>query len=205
MAAATINLGKSATGDSSIEQGSTYRATITWKTGATVAAALPVNITGYTARAMFKASPIKADSRIISISKANPGVVTTEGPHKLVTGQSVVLPGVGGMTELSSRYTVTRLTDKTFSIGVDTTAYTTYTSGGTVAYVSLVNQTAVSGLEGLILGTTGGTIEIYIKDTTTDIMPAGGVYDLELISGAAPFDVTRVAQGTFVATNSVTR
>lgn len=199
MAAATFNLIKSGSSDYSIEQGATYRMTIIWKTGTP---ALPVDITGYTARMMMKASPVREASKIVGISKANPGVVTTDGEHRLVTGQSVVLPGVGGMTELTSRYTVTVLSPKTFSIGVDTTAYTTYTSGGAVAFVSL---TSTLGLDGqLVLGTTGGDIRIYIMDSVTDRMSGGGSYDLELVAPGASPDVTRLIQGTFVVSPNTT-
>jgi len=200
MAAATVNLIKSGTTDYSIEQGATYRATIIWKTGTP---AVPVNITGYSARMMLKTSPIREASKIIGITKANPGVVTTEGDHKLVIGQSVVLPGVGGMTELNSRYTVTVISPRTFSIGVDTTAFTTYTSGGTVAFASLTSTLGADGQ--LILGTTGGDIQIYILDSVTNLLSGGGSYDLEMIASGVTPDVTRLVQGVFAVSPNTTR
>lgn len=204
MAAAVVDLvnkpSDDPTANRSIELGATYRATIFWKTGTP---AVAVNLTGYTARSMFKASPVREASQIIGITKANPAVVTTKAAHGLKTGASVVLPNVGGMTQVAGvRYTITVISATTFSIGVDSTSYTTYTSGGSVAYVSLVNVTAVSALEGLILGTTLGDIVIYIKDTTTDVMPLGGVYDLELVNVNG--DVTRVVQGVFSSSLNVT-
>lgn len=191
MPAATVNL--------TIEQGATYRATIVWKTGTPAAA---VDITGYTARAMFKASPVKEASRILSITQANPGVITTQAAHKLKDGQSVRLPGVGGMTELTARYTVTVIDSTSFSIGVDTTGYTTYTSGGYVAFVSITSTLGDDGQ--LILGTTGGDVQIYIKDAATDTMVGGGTYDLEMIGPTPTFDVTRLVQGSFSVTPGVT-
>lgn len=185
--------------DLAIEQGATMRRTLTWKTGTPAAAK---NITSYTARMMLKTSPVKANSEIIAVTKANPGVVTTAAVHKLKTGQSVRLPGVLGMTELTARYTVTVLTATTFSIGVNTTTYTTYTSGGTVAFVSLTNVANDDGQ--LILGGTAGTIEMYIKDAVTNVLSGGGVYDLELISPTPTFDVTRLVQGSFSADPNVT-
>lgn len=192
MAAGTLNI--------VTEQGATYRKTLTWKTGTP---AVAVNLTGYTARMMLKASPTKEASQIVAITKANPGVVTTKGPHGLKTDQSVVLPGVGGMTELTSRYTVTVLTSTTFSIGIDTTTYTTYTSGGSVAFVSLTSTLGSDGQ--LVLGGVAGTIEIFIKDSVTDVLSGGGSYDLELISPTPTFDVTRLVQGSFSAPPNVTR
>lgn len=189
MAAATLDL--------ALEQGATFRRTLTWKTGTTP---VLVNLTGYTARMMLKATPVRNASRIVAISKASPGVVTTQEAHKLKTGQSVVLPGVGGMIELTSRYTITVITDTTFSIGVNTTAYTTYTSGGTVAFASITTTANNDG--SITLGGALGTIDLYIKDTTTDVLTVGGVYDLEMIAGST--DVTRLVQGKYSLSLNVT-
>lgn len=189
------------TGEYAIKQGATYRATIIWKTGTTVATALPVNLIGYHARCMFKATPVKKASLVQSITKANPGVVTTQEAHKLKTGQSVVLPNVGGMVELNGRYTITVLTPTTFSIGINTSTYTTYTSGGSVAFVSLTDVLSTEGQ--LVLGTTGGDTQIHIKDTVTDVMSGGGVYDIEML--ASNGDVVRTAEGTFETSLNVTR
>lgn len=194
MAATTVDL----IDKYAIEQGATYRATLIWKTGTPL---VPVVITSYSARAMFKTSPIFDVSSVVSITKANPGVVTTKAPHLLKTGQTIVFPNTGGMTELTSRYTVTALSATTFSIGVDTTTFTTYTGNGVIAFVSLTN---VLGNDGqLILGTTGGDVQIYIKDTVTNQMSGGGSYDIEMVSPSN--DVTRIAQGSFVVSPNVTR
>lgn len=70
---------------------------------------------------------------ITAITKANPGVVTTLLNHGYSNNQVVTFSGVGGMTELNTgNYTITVITETTFSIGVDTSGYTTYTSGGQV-------------------------------------------------------------------------
>jgi len=192
MAAATRNL--------TIEQGATFRDLFTWKTGTP---AVAVNLTGYTARMMLKASPVKAASQIVGVTKANPGVVTTKGPHGLTTDKSVVLPGVGGMVELTARYTITVITPTTFSIGVDTTLYTTYTSGGSVAFASLTSTLGNDGQ--IILGGAAGTVETYIKDSVTDVLSGGGSYDLELITPTPVFDVKRLTQGVFSAPPNTTR
>jgi hypothetical protein len=191
MAAGTLNL--------TIEQGATFRKTLTWKTGTPAAAK---DITNYTARMMLKSTPVREASQILSITRANPGVVTTKAAHKLVTGQSVVLPGVGGMVELNTRYTIIVLSTTTFSIGVDTTAFTTYTSGGVVAFVSLTSTLGDDGQ--LVLGGAAGTIGIFIKDSVTNTLVGGGSYDLEMVSPTPTFDVTRLVQGTFAANPNVT-
>ncbi len=70
---------------------------------------------------------------VTGITQANPGVVTTLLNHGLPTGQVINIAGIVGMTELNNTpLTITVLTEKTFSIGVDTSAYTAYVSGGVV-------------------------------------------------------------------------
>lgn len=71
---------------------------------------------------------------ITGITNANPGVVTTNLNHGLITGQNNVhIAGVVGMTGVNGGpYTVTVLTPTTFSFGVNTTTSGTYTSGGVV-------------------------------------------------------------------------
>lgn len=67
---------------------------------------------------------------ITGITQANPGVITDVG-HGRSNGETIELSSIGGMTELNGQtVTVTVLTADTFSIGVDTTTYTAYTSGG---------------------------------------------------------------------------
>lgn len=70
---------------------------------------------------------------ILGITQANPGVITTDGAHGLSNGDEVYLSSIGGMTELNGvAVTVTVVDADEFSIGVNTSAYTAYTTGGTV-------------------------------------------------------------------------
>ena len=77
---------------------------------------------------------------ITGITKANPGVITT-ATHNLAVNDKVYNAAVGGMTELATGYykvntapSGTTVTLKTLAgVPVDTTAYSTYTSGGTMA------------------------------------------------------------------------
>lgn len=71
-------------------------------------------------------------AEIIEISNANPGSVLAE-EHGLVTGQFVYIFGVQGMTQINNvGYTVTVINENQFTIGVDTTSFSTYVSGGWV-------------------------------------------------------------------------
>lgn len=74
---------------------------------------------------------LKPAATISAVTQANPAVVTT-GTHTFVTGESVTISGVVGMTELNDNtYVITVLSPTTFSLdGIDSTAFTAYTSGG---------------------------------------------------------------------------
>lgn len=69
---------------------------------------------------------------ITAVTKANPTVVTATA-HGFSTGQNVSMSSVGGMTELNGNtYVITVIDVDSFSLNnTDSSAYTTYTSGGT--------------------------------------------------------------------------
>jgi len=79
---------------------------------------------------------LEASQVISGATQANPVVVTSTG-HTLLDGEEVYIAGVVGMTELNGKYfTVANKTANTFELsGIDGTAYTAYTSGGTVSKV----------------------------------------------------------------------
>ena len=73
---------------------------------------------------------------INAITAADPGAVTTTANHLLVNGDRVRITGVVGMTELNGNvYTITKTSATAFTIGVNTGAFTTYGSAGTVTQV----------------------------------------------------------------------
>jgi len=85
---------------------------------------------------------------ITAISQANPGVVTVSDLGLLVNGDKIAIQGVSGMTQVnftgSNLYTVANINAgaKTFELSAtDTTAFTAYTSGGTVTYGEVTNYT----------------------------------------------------------------
>ena len=68
---------------------------------------------------------------ITAVNKANPCKVTAIA-HGYSTGDEVWITGVFGMTELNNKhYTVTVVDVDNFTIGVNSSEYTDYTSGGT--------------------------------------------------------------------------
>lgn len=69
---------------------------------------------------------------ITAITKANPAVVTSTA-HALTDGMVVVIAAVAGMVEINGRVGIVRNSSvNAFEVaGVDSTAFTIYTSGGT--------------------------------------------------------------------------
>lgn len=84
----------------------------------------------------------EATTAITAITKANPAVVTAAS-HGLSNGDRVFIASVGGMTELNNReFTVANATSTTFELsGINSSSFTTYTSGGTVGKIVEVTTT----------------------------------------------------------------
>lgn len=81
---------------------------------------------------------LESTKAITAITKANPGAVTSTA-HGYSTGDRVYFAGIGGMTQLNGRYvTITKTGANSYTIGLDTSGFTTYTSGGTSARVYTV-------------------------------------------------------------------
>lgn len=79
------------------------------------------------------------DLQISGITEANPGVVTVTSAASLSNGQRIQLNYVGGMTEVNgTEFLVSAVGGTTFALqdttgtNVDTSGFTTYTSGGSV-------------------------------------------------------------------------
>lgn len=71
------------------------------------------------------------NATITNITQANPAVVTSTG-HPFTNGQTILITGVVGMTEVNDRtFVVQNALVNTFELkDEDSTAYTAYTSGG---------------------------------------------------------------------------
>ena len=84
----------------------------------------------------------EATKTISAITKANPAVVTATS-HGYSDGDRVFISGVVGMTEVNNReFTVAGKTTNTFQLsGVNSSAFTTYTSGGTSGKIVEVTTT----------------------------------------------------------------
>ncbi|WP_299444690.1 ubiquitin-activating E1 FCCH domain-containing protein [uncultured Rhodospira sp.] len=112
--------------------------------------------------AFFVDSGLTLDSPlpITNITRANPGVVTSNG-HGLSNGDKVRIRDVVGMTQVNRRtFTVATATTNTFELsGVDTSGYDKYVIGGTV-------RKEVSELSGLD----------HLEGSTVSILADGAVH-----------------------------
>ena len=68
---------------------------------------------------------------VAGVTRANPGVVTTGLYHGLASGSEATLAGVDPIN-YNGTYTITVIDDYSFSLGVDTSGYPAYVSGGVV-------------------------------------------------------------------------
>lgn len=103
---------------------------------------------------------------ISNVTKANPGFITTSTPHGFTVNQVVRIANVGGMVELAGWYKIyTAPTSTMLSLedpagnGLDTTGYSTYTSGGTI---TLAPEVAINNL------LTTGNYNTIIWNAVTD-------------------------------------
>lgn len=84
----------------------------------------------------------EATTNITAITKANPAVVTAAA-HGLSNGDRVFIKSVVGMTEVNNlEFTVANKTTDTFELsGINSSAFTAYSSGGTVGKIVEVTTT----------------------------------------------------------------
>lgn len=90
---------------------------------------------GISIAGQYQVQPAGVITQVAGISKANPGVVTTVSDFTglLSTGDHIIMQGVSGMTQVAAvEYTATVVDGTHFSIGVDTSAFGAWTSGGIV-------------------------------------------------------------------------
>ena len=133
----------------------------------------------------------QAPKTLSTISLANPGLFTAGSAHSLAVDERVYIDGVadGGMVELPDGYYLvntvpagTTFTLKTLAgVAIDTTAYTAYTTGGTVAECGVTND----------LGTAGN----YNTVTWTDASGAARYYVYKELNGVFGY-VGQAAGGT---------
>ncbi len=85
---------------------------------------------------------------ITGISKAAQAVITFGTTHTLATGQSVQVSGVAGMTQINAlRALIVGTTANTITVAINSSAFSTYTSGGNVHTRPQSGETVSGGTE----------------------------------------------------------
>lgn len=83
---------------------------------------------------------------ITSITKAASAVIDVGASHGFVTGQSVQISGVAGMTQINSqRALITSTGATTITVAINSTAFSTYSSGGVVHTRPQTGETVTAG------------------------------------------------------------
>lgn len=146
---------------------------------------------------------------ITAITLANPGVLTLASDHQFVIGDSVYVSGVGGMTQLVAGFYVvnsvpaaTTISLKTYTTGVavNTTAYTAYTTGGTVEFGTKISDidnyyvvTAIgaNGIDEGLASPSGHTVNNLYVNGAYNTITWGAV------SGAMRYNVYKIQSGLY--------
>lgn len=109
------------------------------------------------------------NTNVIGASKANPCILTLDSTtnnsesfgtiagNPAVVGMQVTPSGIGGMTQLNGNtYTITAVSGNLVTINVNSSAFGTYTSGGSIDYVNsqtYSNNLRMAGKQTVTLGT----------------------------------------------------
>lgn len=84
---------------------------------------------------------------VTAITKAASAVLTI-GTHTIISGTHVHISGVSGMTQINGqRAMVTGIGATTITVAIDSTAYSTYTSGGVIHTNPQSGESVTSGFE----------------------------------------------------------
>jgi len=127
-----------------------------------------------------------AGKPVSGATQASPGSITCVG-HGFVNNDQVGFLNVTGMTELNGNaFTVTRVDANTFTIGVDSSGYTAYTSGGTAhllidsaAFTTYSSSGSVRQAVGSISGLD------HLEGQSVSILGNGSVYANKTVASGA--------------------
>lgn len=185
-------------------------------------------------RVLRWAAPPYIYKAITAISKAAPASLTVTA-HGLVDGWRVAVTSVVGMRQINAKYSPPRTTDyhkatvvdgNTITLNdVNSSLYTTYTSGGYIQYLTPVNMASYTARmmirttplttgdplvslttenSGIAIDNTAKTITVTMTATATAALTfLSGSYDLELVSSGGV--VTKLLSGSISVTAETTR
>ena len=110
-------------------------------------------------------------AKIITAATKTGNCQLTIAGHGYTSGQKIVLTGIGGMTELNNRLVTATVVDaNTITIGVDSTAFTTYTTSGTA---TLTDETALQDVSLAIYDGTNVNLVTTAKTNASGIGAQG--------------------------------
>ena len=146
-----------------------------------------------------------ADKPVTGITKANPAVVSCSN-HNLVNGKQIALLDVLGMTQVNgNNYTVTIVDKDSFSIGIDSTGFGAYTSGGFVGVDDVVLNYLIEDVSAWIIAEVSRPLfsqsfgEKYSGKGTAKLMlknyPITSIASLQIDGCDIPFAQTPNAPG----------
>ena len=96
-------------------------------------------------RITFSANKTKA---IIGITKASQAVIDFGAAHAFLVGDTVHISAVSGMTEINGqRAAIVGTATNTITVAINSTGYSTYTSGGTANTQPQASETVTGGCE----------------------------------------------------------
>jgi len=118
---------------------------------------------------------------ITAITKAAQAVVTI-GAHTMLVGESVGFTGVVGMTQINGlRALITAISGTTITVAINSTAFGTYTSGGTVQTNPITGETVTAGFEFDLPMRFDSDISGLTFDTF-DTLSTGGINLVEILN-----------------------
>jgi uncharacterized protein DUF2586/ubiquitin-activating enzyme E1-like protein len=119
---------------------------------------------------------------VTGATNATPTVITATA-HGLLTGSIVTIAGVGGNTGANGTWKVTVLSSDTFSIPVDTTGGSSFSTGGTVQFTGLIMSGTGTSVP-TVTGTPNDTYYVQIDIVKGGTIAANGiVFTISLDAG----------------------
>jgi hypothetical protein len=134
-------------------------------------------VSSTTGRVTFAANKTRS---VTAITKASSAVVTV-GAHTFANGESVHFTGVAGMTQINGlRGTITSNDATTITVSIDSTAFGTYTSGGTVNTNPQTGETVYGGCEFDIPARFNSRIDVAA--VARDVRASGEIEIIEVLN-----------------------
>jgi Flp pilus assembly protein TadG len=133
---------------------------------------------------------------ISGASRANPARITTSSNHGLSTGDTVWITGVNGMTQLNNKsYVITVTSTTQFTLnGVNSSSYSTYSSGGTVTKCQAPACAVV---------VTTSTSHDFATNDNVRITGVNGMTQINTIGTLTVWPITVVSTSRFVLVGTV--